>query len=147
MNHWKQINNTCSSFNTFDVLFTITVKNKAPEVYVITCYNTNEATISIRMLGTAFFFLQAVGNCCHLHLVVSWVEKNWISTSLTHAHHVPHTEYVESLIGRNGEVWLKQHRAVLHLSHSRVSKQSKSFRCWHASCHLSPLSCHLSSTC
>ena len=45
------------------------------------------------------------------------------------AYHVTYTEHVESLIGRNGKVRSRLCLAVLCLSHSRVSEQSKLLRC------------------
>ena len=47
------------------------------------------------------------------------------ATRYTIAYHVPHTEHVESSIGRNGEVRSRRSRAALCLFHSRVSERSK----------------------
>ena len=60
-------------------------------------------------------------------------------TSYTCTHHVPHTKHVESSIGQNGKVQLRQWCAVLCLSRSQVSEQStcKSLTCWCTSCLLS----------
>ena len=56
------------------------------------------------------------------------------------AYHVPHTEHMESSIGRNGEAQSRRSRAALRLICSWVSEQSKLYKS-------SPvtLSCRLSS--